>query len=114
MALQVSELGEAFPAPVEAADVFLGGAAGIVDGGVGAHVAALGEGFAAGWAGEGAFAGVAAEVGFEVAELGEGVGAVGEGARLGSVSCGSSSAGVWWVWVVWVKVERERRNIHMA
>jgi hypothetical protein len=87
MALQIPQLREALPAPVEAADEFLRRAAGVVDGGVGAYVAALGEGFAAGGAGEGAFAGVPAEVRFEVAELGEGVVAGGVGACLGCVSC---------------------------
>ncbi|KFY28118.1 hypothetical protein V493_03086, partial [Pseudogymnoascus sp. VKM F-4281 (FW-2241)] len=53
--------------------------------GVRAHVAALGESFAARGAGEGALAGVATEVGFEVAELGEGVGAGWVGAGLGWV-----------------------------
>lgn len=83
MALQIPQLRKALPAPIQAAHEFLRRAPGVVHSGVRAHVAALGEGFAARGAGERALARVAAEVRFEVAELGEGVRAGWVGACLG-------------------------------
>lgn len=82
MTLQIPQLRKALAAPIQSTDEFLRRPPGVVHSGVGAHVAALGEGFAAGGAGEGTFAGVPTEVRFEVAELGEGVRAGWVGACL--------------------------------
>jgi hypothetical protein len=82
MALQIPQLREALPAAIQSTNKLLRRPPSVVHSGVRAHVAALGEGFAACGTGEGAFAGVATEVGLEVAELGEGVVTGGVGACL--------------------------------